>query len=405
VKNNKPEIKYIETKKLKLNPNNPRKNDNAVSSVMLSIEKYGFKNPLVCNTDYVVYCGNTRLKAARKLKIKELPCIIADDLTPEEIREFAIVDNKTSELAEWDNDLLKLELEELEGITDFGFDFGIELDEQKIPLTVEEDDPPEIDERPFTKKGDVWLLGCHRLICGDSTDEETVKKLVDGKVMDLLITDPPYNVNYSGKSKAGLKIQNDNLSNEEFYNFLLKAFTNAYNVLKGGGCYYVWFASKTHIAFESALIAAGLPVREELIWKKNSLVLGRQDYQWQHEPCFYGWKDGTHFWNSDRKQTTILEFNKPSKNAEHPTIKPVNLFHYEIQNSTKKGQKVLDLFAGSGTTLIACEQNGRECYLSEIDEKYCDVIVKRYVNFMGEDKDIFVLREDKKIPYKELFNN
>ncbi len=404
-KNNRPQIVYVPVKDLKLNPNNPRKNDESVPTVILSIQKYGFKNPLICNTDYVVYCGNTRLKAARKLKLKEVPCIVADDLSPEEIREFAIVDNKSNEIAEWDDELLKAELEELEGIKDFDFDFelgggsGLEIKTEAV-----EDEPPEVDEEnePLTKSGDLWILGKHRLICGDCTDKEVISCLTEGESVDLLLTDPPYNVGYVGKTKDALTMKNDKQNPDEFYNFLLKAFTASSEVMKAGAAFYVWFASRNHVTVENALTAADMPVREELIWVKNSLVQGRQDYQWRHEPCLYGWKDGAaHLWNSDRKQTTVIECNKPVRNGEHPTIKPVTLFHYLIQNSTKSGNKVLDTFGGSGTTLISCEQNNRVCYMVEIEPKYCDVIVKRYITFTGNDNGVFLLRNGERMSYAE----
>ncbi len=408
-KNNRPELVYIKTSDLKLNPNNPRKNDKAVPSVMLSIQKYGIKQAFVCNTDYVVYCGNTRLKAARKLGIKELPCIVADDLTPEEIREYAIIDNKTSEIAEWDDELLSAELEELEGIKEFGIDF--ELQKVMTPeddTSVIEDEPPDVEKEnpPMAQPGDIWLLGAHSLICGDSTQEDTYKRLLGGGKVNLLITDPPYNVDYKGKTKKALKMENDKQQEEQFEEFLFKAFSLCHDAMLPGAAFYVWFASISHIAFERALIRAELPVREELIWVKNSLVLGRQDYQWKHEPCLYGWKGGeAHKWYSDRSQTTTMEFPRPTRNEEHPTMKPVKMFNYQIKNNTKKGDIVLDVFAGSGTTLIACEQNERVSYNCEKDPRYCDVIVKRYINLNENNKKkVYLIRDNKKISYKELLN-
>ena len=407
-KNLRPEMVYIDINKLRLNPNNPRKNDEAVPSVMMSISKYGFKAPLVCNTDYVVYCGNTRLKAARKLGLKEVPCIVADDLTPEEIREYAIVDNKTAEIAEWEEDILNAELEELEGLKEFGFDFELSSHPTKNTIndeTITEDDAPVTDEEnpPVSQMGDVWVLGKHRLICGDSLDSSVINKLMDGGKVDLLLTDPPYNVDYQGKTKDAMTIANDNQGADEFQEFLGKAFKLCYDVMKDGAAFYVWFASRNHIAFETALIEAKLPVREELIWVKNSLVLGRQDYQWRHEPCLYGWKEGkAHNWYNDRSQTTVMEYTKQVQNKEHPTIKPVGLFTYLIKNSTKENENVLDVFAGSGTAVIACEQTGRKCYSVEIEPKYCDVIVKRYINLVGTHENVYVLRGSNKIYYKEL---
>lgn len=369
-KNNRPELVYIKTSDLKLNPNNPRKNDKAVPSVMLSIQKYGIKQAFVCNTDHVVYCGNTRLKAARKLGIKELPCIVADDLTPEEIREYAIIDNKTSEIAEWDDELLSAELEELEGIKEFGLDFELQsVMPPEDDSSVIEDEPPDVEKEnpPIAQPGDIWLLGAHSLICGDSTQEETYKRLLGGGKVNLLITDPPYNVDYKGKTKKALKMENDKQQEEQFEEFLFKAFSLCHDAMLPGAAFYVWFASISHIAFERALIRANLPVREELIWVKNSLVLGRQDYQWKHEPF--------------------------------------KMFNYQIKNNTKKGDVVLDVFAGSGTTLIACEQNERVSYNCEKDPRYCDVIVKRYINLNENNKKkVYVIRDNKKISYKELLN-
>lgn len=375
------EIVYVNIDELKLNSRNPRLNDKAVDSVAQSIEKYGFKNPLIINGDKVVFCGNTRLKAARKLGLKQAPCIIADDLSEQEIREYAIVDNKTNEIAEWDEKLLLEELNEL-SLDDFDFDWDIPTIEQEII----EDDPPEVNNEitPLTQLGDIWALGRHRLMCGDSTSKECVEKLMNGVNADLLLTDPPYNVAYEGKTEEALTIKNDKLPDDKFKEFLSQAFATAVSALKPGASFYIWFASREHCNFEEALKENGLEVRQELIWKKNTMVLGRQDYQWKHEPCLYGWKEGAcHNWYSDRCQTTILEFDKPSRNGEHPTMKPVELFAYQIKNSTKKEDVILDLFGGSGTTIIASEQLNRMCYCMEFDPKYCDVIVKRWEQFTG----------------------
>lgn len=372
---------YIETVKLKLNPRNPRKNDGAVETVMKSIEKYGFKNPLIADSSLIVYCGNTRLKAARKLGLKEVPVIIADDLTPEQIREFALVDNKSSELADWDFEFLNEELKELD-LGDFDLDWGL----GEVSVEAEEDTfdvDKEISEisEPITKPGDVWVLGRHRLICGDCTDRGVVERLMDGERADLLQTDLPYNVDYNGKTEGKLTIENDNLADEEFRELLKSAFKCTQEFLKEGAVFYVWHASHSQSIFEDALMTARLQPRQQLIWVKNSLSLGRQDYQWRHEPCFYGWKEGAlHHWYSDRKQTTVLEYDKPKKNEEHPTMKPIPLIGYQIANSTKKDEIVLDVFGGSGSSLIACEQLGRICRMVEISPEYCDVIVKRWEN-------------------------
>jgi len=240
-------------------------------------------------------------------------------------------------------------------------------------------------EEPITKLGDVWMLGKHRLACGDSTSSGAFTKLMNGQQADLVLTDPPYNVDYEGATKDKLKIQNDKMQDEQFLQFLTDAFTRMYEHSKKGAAIYVFHADSEGYNFRTAFKQAGYSLRQCLIWVKNSLVMGRQDYQWQHEPILYGWKDGaSHVWYADRKQTTLVEFDRPQKSAEHPTMKPVGLCGYFIANSSKEGDIVLDPFGGSGSTLIACEQTGRTCYIVELDEKYCDVIVKRYETFTGE---------------------
>lgn len=364
--------------------NNPRKNDNAVDAVAESIKQCGYCSPIVIDEDNVILAGHTRLKALKKLKWKEVECVRKTGLTEEQKKKYRILDNKTNELAEWDFDLLE---QEIDGLDFDGFDFGFDFNSGEDDAEIIEDEVPEVNEEiePTVKLGDIWQLGRHRLMCGDSTDAGTVALLMDGKRADLFLTDPPYNVAYEGKTKDALTIENDKMESDKFREFLTSAFTAAVSVLKEGGGFYIWFASREHCNFETALNDSGLEVRQELIWKKNSMVLGRQDYQWKHEPCLYGWKDGaSHNWYSDRCQTTILEFDKPTRSADHPTMKPVELFAYQIKNSTKKGETVLDLFGGSGTTIIACEQTGRTAYCMELDERYCDVIIKRYENLTGD---------------------
>ena len=378
------EIAYIETKKLKLNPNNPRKNDEAVDTVAKSIEKYGFKNPVIADKNLIVYCGNTRLKAAKKLKLQTIPVIIADDLTPEQIREYALIDNKSNEIAEWDTELLAQELEELD-LSDFDLDWGLPTDVADKEIT--EDEAPEVDEKnePICKLGDIWQLGKHRLLCGDSTEAVDVEKLMDGGRASLLLTDPPYNVAYEGATKEKLTIQNDNMKDDEFYAFLQAAFENANSVMQEGASFYIWHADSEGFNFRSACQTTGWKIRQCLIWVKNSIVLGRQDYQWKHEPCLYGWKDGAaHYFVDDRTQSTVWEFNKPVRNGDHPTMKPVELMAKAIINSSRRGNIVLDLFGGSGSTLIACEQLDRRCFTMELDPKYCDVIIKRWENLTGQ---------------------
>lgn len=365
-------------------PDNPRKNDNAVDAVAESIKQCGYCSPIVIDEDNVILAGHTRLKALKKLKWKEVECVRKTGLTEEQKKKYRILDNKTNELAEWDFDLLE---EEIDGLDFDGFDFGFDFNSGEDDAEIIEDEVPEVNEEiePTVKLGDIWQLGRHRLMCGDSTDVSAVAALMNGEEADLLLTDPPYNVAYEGKTKDALTIENDKMESDKFREFLTSAFTAAVSVLKEGGAFYIWFASREHCNFETALNESGLEVRQELIWKKNTMVLGRQDYQWKHEPCLYGWKDGaSHNWYSDRCQTTVLEFNKPARNGEHPTMKPVELFAYQIKNSTKKGETVLDLFGGSGTTIIACEQTGRTGYCMELDPKYCDVIIKRYENLTGD---------------------
>ena len=363
--------------------NNPRDNDDAVDYVAESIKEFGFKVPIIIDKDNVIVAGHTRYKACEKLGINEVPCIIADDLTEEQIKAFRLADNKVAEIATWDFEKLELELSTLEMDMEL---FGFESYEDDEPQEVAEDDyEVEVPEEPKAKYGDVYQLGKHRLMCGDSTSIDDVEKLMNGAKVDLLITDPPYNVNYEGATKDKLTIMNDKMDNDNFRQFLLDAFKCADNVMKDGAAFYIWHADSEGYNFRGACFDVGWTVRQCLIWNKNSLVLGRQDYHWKHEPCLYGWKDGaSHNWYGDRKQTTVLDFDRPSRNAEHPTMKPIPLFDYQIQNNTKKGDIVLDLFGGSGTTLMASEQNERSAYLMELDPKYVDVIINRWEQFTGE---------------------
>ena len=374
----------IELKKIKQYEKNPRKNDEAVGPVAESIKEFGFKCPIILDKDNVIVAGHTRYKAAKRLKLKEVPCIVADDLTEEQIKAFRLADNKVGEIAEWDFDLLNMELESISfDMSSFGFNI---LNEEEKEIEEDEYDLEEKlknIEEPKSKYGDIYQLGNHRLMCGDSTKIEDVEKLMNGVKVDLLITDPPYNVNYEGGN--GLKIKNDNMDNDNFRKFLTDAFSTADSVMKEGAVFYIWHADSEGYNFRGACFDNNWKVRQCLIWNKNSMVMGRQDYHWKHEPCLYGWKDGaSHLWASDRKQTTILDFDKPTKNAEHPTMKPVKLFDYQIKNNTKKDDIVLDLFGGSGTTLIACEQNGRISYNMELDPKYVDVIIDRWEALTGE---------------------
>ena len=377
------EIQYRRLDEITPYENNAKTHDQTqINNVAESIKQYGFVQPVVIDRDGIIVIGHCRTLAAKKLGMESVPCVCVDDLTPEQVNALRLVDNKSNE-SPWAFDLLADELEGLD-LTGFDFDWGLPEEETK---EVEEDEAPEVDETqpPVTKIGDVWKLGRHFLMCGDSTSTECVQKLMGGLQADLLLTDPPYGVDYTGKTKDALKIENDAKSDDDFIAFLRSAFEAADSVMKAGAVFYIWHAILKTYAFESACQMVGWEVRQVLIWVKNAMVMGRQDYQWKHEPCLYGWKSGAgHLWASDRKQTTVLEFDRPTKNKEHPTMKPVALFDYQIKNNTKGGDIVLDLFAGSGTTVIACEQNGRTAYVMEYDPKYCDVIVKRWENLTGE---------------------
>lgn len=313
-----------------------------------------------------------------------VPCIVADDLTEEQIKAYRLADNKVSEFAEWDFDLLGEELNDILNIDmcEFGFELNFDEEEKEV---VEDEFEAELPEEPKAKLGDIYQLGNHRLMCGDSTNIDDVKRLMDNELADILITDPPYNVDYTGGTKEALKIVNDKMDNDNFRCFLVDAFSNANEVMKAGAVFYIWHADSEGYNFRGACFDVGWNVRQCLIWNKNAFVMGRQDYHWKHEPCLYGWKDGaSHLWASDRKQTTVIDFDRPIRNDVHPTMKPIPLFDYQIKNNTKQGDKVLDLFGGSGTTIMACEQNGRVGYVMEYDPKYVDVIINRWENFTGK---------------------
>ena len=381
--------------------NNPRKNDNAVEAVANSIRSFGFKVPIIIDKNNVVICGHTRVKASKKLGMDEVPCVIADDLNEEQVKAFRFADNKVSELAEWDLDKLA---EELQFIDMDMLQFGFEDLEESMERDVLEDEFNENEElpvNPYAKKGDIFVLGKHRLMCGDSTLVEDVAKLCDGKVADMIFTDPPYNVDYEGGT--GMKIQNDKQKDADFFEFLTKAFNNMAANVKNGGSIYCCHADTEGINFRTAFKSAGFKLAECLIWVKNSLVLGRQDYHWRHEPILYGWKEGaSHYFVDDRTQDTVWEYNKPKNNDLHPTMKPLELVGKAIKNSSKKGERVLDLFGGSGSTLIASEQIDRCALLMELDEKYVDVIVKRYLRFIQSYDDCYLIRDGVNIPLSTI---
>jgi site-specific DNA-methyltransferase (adenine-specific) len=349
--------------------------DAQVAQIAASIKEFGWTNPILIDGDNTIIAGHGRLLAARKLGMEEVPAIILDHLTKAQQRALVIADNQLALNAGWDMDMLKAEIEDL-SLEDFNLDLlgfdekfldGLLEPEPTAGLT-DEDAVPEVPETPKTVLGDVWVLGNHRLMCGDSTSVDALEKLTEGNLVDMWLTDPPYNVAYEGKTKDALTIQNDSMTDDSFRTFLRDAYVAADIVMKPGAVFYIWH------------------VRQCLIWKKSTMVMGRQDYHWKHEPCLYGWKEGAaHLWATDRKQTTILEFDKPSRNGEHPTMKPVELFEYQMLNNTKGADMVLDSFGGSGTTIIAAEKHGRYGRLMELDPKYCDVIIKRWQEFTGKE--------------------
>lgn len=380
---------------------NAKKHDEIqINNVMQSIKEFGMVQPLVIDQNNTIIIGHCRFRALKRLKWEEVPCVRIENLSENEINKLRLLDNKLNE-SEWDFDLLADQVTEIDW-SDFDIDWSIlEIDEE--PQEIVEDEMPEVPEEPKAKVGDIYELGCHRLICGDSTNPEVIKRLMDGAKADILITDPPYNVDYEGKTKDALKIQNDKMDNDSFRQFLIDAFTSANEVMRGGAVFYIWHADSEGYNFRGACNDVGWKVRECLIWNKNCMVMGRQDYQWKHEPCLYGWKDGaSHVWASDRKQTTVLDFARPNRNDIHPTMKPVALFAYQIKNNTYKGDAVLDTFGGSGSTLIACEQLRRKCFMCELDEHYVDVIVKRYIDFTNNKNDVYVIRDGQKIKYSEI---
>jgi DNA modification methylase len=387
------EVKYRKVEDLIPYVNNSRKHsDEQVAQIASSIKEFGWTNPILIDGTNSIIAGHGRLMAARKLKMEEVPTIELGHLTDTQRKALVIADNKLALNADWDTTLLTIELDEL--LKDgFALDIlGFNADElnalmepEQVDGLTDEDAVPEVPEEPKTKLGDIYQLGNHRLMCGDSCSVTDMDKLVNERQVDMWLTDPPYNVAYEGKTKDALTIQNDSMTNDGFRQFLRDAYVTADTVMKAGAVFYIWHADLEGYNFRGAAQDAGWKVRQCLVWKKSTMVMGRQDYHWKHEPCLYGWKEGAgHLWATDRKQTTILEFDKPNRNKEHPTMKPVELFEYQMLNNTKGGDIVLDSFGGSGTTMIAAEKNGRHAYLMELDPKYCDVIVKRWEEFTGK---------------------
>lgn len=366
--------------------------DAQVAQIAASIREFGWTNPVLVDGENGIIAGHGRVLAARKLDLTEVPVIELRHMTDAQRRAYVIADNKLAEAAGWDSELLALELGELKAD---GFDLSLtgfdELElgdlfptEPKAGLT-DDDETPEPPASPVSQAGDIWRLGNHRVMCGDSVSLNDVARLMDGYKADLIVTDPPYNVAYQGGTSDKLTIQNDSMSGEAFYRFLLDAYTAMFSVAKDGAGLYVFHADSEGMNFRKAMTDAGFKLAQCCIWVKQSLVMGRQDYHWQHEPVLYGWKPtGPHRWYSDRKQTTVWNFDRPSRNDVHPTMKPVALIEYPITNSSRGGDVVLDLFGGSGSTLIACEKTGRHSRLMELDPRYCDVIVKRWQDFTGQ---------------------
>lgn len=382
-------IQIIDINKLIPATYNPRKDlkpdDAEYIKIKNSIVKFGFVSPLVINKDMTVIGGHQRLKVLKDLGITEVECIVVDlDKTNEKALNIAL--NKIQ--GDWDEDKLEALLQELK-LEEFdmnltGFDFD-EVDEILNDINGTKEDNFDVDsayeeiEEPITKPGDIWILGNHRLMCGDSTHKDDIMRLMNNQDADMLLTDPPYNVDYVGKTAEALKIKNDNMDDNQFYKFLKKVFENMYIVTKEGASIYVFHADTEGINFRKAFKDAGFKLAECLIWKKDCFVMGRQDYQWQHEPVLYGWKEGkAHYFINDRTQSTILEFDRPKQSTLHPTMKPIDLIAKLIKNSSKENDIILDLFGGSGSTTIAAEQLNRKCYTMELDPKYCDVIVKRW---------------------------
>ncbi|MBQ7293836.1 MAG: site-specific DNA-methyltransferase [Clostridia bacterium] len=380
-----------------------------INKLRSSLREFGFINPVIIDKDYGIIAGHGRVLAAKEEGIEKVPCVLVDYLTETQKKAYILADNRMALDAGWDEELLKLEIEALQGEA---FDIGLTgFDEKDLAdlFKMDEGDVKDddydltaaLEKAAFVEKGDVWVVGRHRLVCGDATNEEEVAKLMDGKKANLILTDPPYGVSF--KSSSGLTIQNDSMKNDEFYNFLLAAFKNMVAHLEPGGGAYVFHADTEGLNFRKAFIDAGLHLAGCCIWVKNSLVLGRSDYQWQHEPVLYGFlQNGKHKWFSDRKQTTIWNFDKPKRNENHPTSKPLDLLAYPLKNSTQANAIVLDTFGGSGSTLMACENSNRICYTMELDEKYASVILRRYVEDTRDKENVYVIRDGVKILYADL---
>lgn len=426
-------IEYWDASALVEYARNPRKNDHVVDALVSMIREFGFRVPILARSNGLVVDGHLRLKAARKLGMSRVPVVCADDLTDIQVKAFRLAVNRMAELADWDSELLALELEDLNAadfdlsVLGFEADFVAELLDTDDPElgAVDPDEVPAVQAEPVSRTGDLWVLGDHRLLVGDSTRVDDLERLMDGEKADMWLTDPPYNVAYQGGTSAKMTIANDDMDDASFRQFLRDAYSAADAVMRPGAVFYIWHADSEGFNFRGACLDVGWQVRQCLIWVKNALVLGRQDYHWRHEPCLYGWKDGaSHAWHGGRKQTTVseagdwapfrevspgvfqvevegrlfivegsavireilpsvMEADKPTKSDLHPTTKPVELFEKQMRNNTRREWLVLDSFGGSGTTLIAAERHGRRARLMELDPVYADVIVRRWEKYTG----------------------
>ena len=427
-------IEYLKIDDLKAYERNTRKHEKeSVETIKNSIKKFGMCDPIgIWGKKNTVVEGHGRLMALKELGYKKVPVIRLDHLTDKERRAYGIAHNKTAEMSEWDKEMLELELEDIStkiDMNDFGFDLSEKSEKEKI------DKVPVIRETKIAQ-GDMFMLGNHRLLCGDATSMADVEKLVGNTQIDLVFSDPPYNVDVTGGTEESLKIENDHMSAEAFQEFITNSMKCMLEPLKAGGSFYIWHASKTQREFENAINEAGLEVKQQLIWVKNHFTLGRQDYQWCHELCYLGFREGqAHYFTEDRTLSTVIDdikpkleglenkskeelleiinkwleipqtvirFDKPVKNEDHPTMKPVDMCEYLIKNSTKPNENVLDCFGGSGSTLIACEKSNRNCLMLEIDPKYCQSIIDRYIELTENEEGVIHIALDGTVTdYKE----
>ena len=381
-----------------------------ITQLRASLREFGFVSPAVIDSRYNILVGHGRVQAAREEGYTTVPCVFAENLTDAQKRAYILADNQLALNAGWDEEMLSVELSDLQ---DQSFDLsllGFDSDELEKLMNddsgknVEDDDfnlSAALEKASFVERGDIWTVGKHHLMCGDATSADDVNTLMGNKRANLIVTDPPYGVSF--KASDGLTIENDSLKGGEFYNFLLSSFKNMADHLEKGGAAYVFHADTEGLNFRKAFIDAGFHLAGVCIWVKNSLVLGRSDYQWQHEPILYGFlQNGKHPWYADRKQTTIWNYDKPKRNKDHPTSKPLDLLGYPIQNSSQENAVILDTFGGSGSTLMACEKLNRICYMMELDPKYASVILRRYVEDTNDAWDVHVERNGEKIPYSNL---